>query len=108
MQLTVVAVGYHVELSGRTLLALAPVFALVLALMGFALVDLVRAPSVRYLPKAVWAVVILLGSAPLGALAYLVLGRNRHGEGHDGQLPSHGRTSAASRQPLRHGSGLRL
>jgi hypothetical protein len=37
----------------------------------------VRAPSVRHLPKALWAVVIVLVSAPFGALAYLVFGRNR-------------------------------
>lgn len=40
-------------LSGRTLLALVPLFALVGALIVYCLVDLIRAPSVRYLPKPV-------------------------------------------------------
>jgi hypothetical protein len=66
-----------VDVSGRTLLALLPVFTLALGLVVYALVDLVRAPSVRYLPKPLWAVVIALVSAPFGALAYLVFGRNR-------------------------------
>jgi ABC-2 type transport system ATP-binding protein len=32
---------------------------------------------VRHLPKPVWALIILLGSAPLGAIVYLVAGRDR-------------------------------
>ncbi len=66
-------------LSGRTLLALVPLFVLLGALIAYCLVDLIRAPSVRYLPKPVWALIILLVSAPLGALAYLVFGKDRHG-----------------------------
>jgi hypothetical protein len=66
-----------VDVSGRTLLALLPVFLLALGLVVYALVDLVRAPSVRHLPKPLWAVVIVLVSTPFGALAYLVFGRNR-------------------------------
>lgn len=68
------------DVSGRTVLALLPVLLLLLGLMVYALVDLMRAPSVRYLPKPLWAVVIVLVSAPFGALAYLVFGRNRDGE----------------------------
>ena len=49
------------------------------ALIVYCLVDLIRAPSVRYLPKPVWALIIVLVSAPLGALAYLVFGKDRHG-----------------------------
>ena len=49
---------------------------LMLGLICYALLDLVRAPRVRYLPKWLWALVITFGSAPLGALAYLVLGRS--------------------------------
>ena len=45
-------------LSGRTLLALVPLFVLVGALVVYCLVDLIRAPSVRYLPKPVWALII--------------------------------------------------
>jgi len=64
--------------SGQALLALVPVLLLVLGLMTYCLVDLARAPSVRYLPKAVWALVIILVSFPLGAIAYLVLGKDHH------------------------------
>src|SRR5512132_1220126 len=35
----------------------------------YCLVDLIRAPSVRYLPKPVWALIIVFVSAPFGALA---------------------------------------
>ena len=46
----------------------------------YCIVDLVRATSVRYLPKVVWAVIIVLVSFPAGALLYLFLGRDRdHG-----------------------------
>lgn len=62
--------------SGRVLLALLPLIALILGLVVYCLVDLVRARSVRYLPKPVWALVIVVGSVPFGALAYLVFGRN--------------------------------
>lgn len=64
--------------SGKVLLALAPLLALVAGLMIYCLVDLIRAPSVRYLPKPVWALIIVLVSAPFGALAYLVFGKDRH------------------------------
>jgi len=68
----------------RTLLVLVPLLVLVLALDAYCLFDLVRRPVVRYLPKAAWAAVIVLISAPFGALAYLVWGRgpdDRHGFG---------------------------
>jgi Phospholipase_D-nuclease N-terminal len=68
----------QIEFGSRTFWGLAPVFALILAIVGYALVDLVRARHVRYLPKPVWALIIVMGSAPLGALAYLVLGRTHH------------------------------
>ena len=64
--------------SGQTLLALIPVVLLALGLMTYCLVDLSRAPSVRYLPKAVWALIIVLVSFPLGAILYLVLGKDHH------------------------------
>ncbi|WP_153001861.1 PLDc N-terminal domain-containing protein [Curtobacterium oceanosedimentum] len=54
---------------------LAPVAALVVALVGWSLVSLVRKPA-QYLPKIVWAVVIVL-AVPAGAVLYLVLGRGR-------------------------------
>ena len=65
------------DLSGGTLLALIPVALLVVAFVVFCLVDLIRAPSVRYLPKPIWALIILIGSTPLGAIVYLVAGRDR-------------------------------
>jgi hypothetical protein len=64
--------------SGRVLLALIPLFALLAGLIVHCLVDLIRARSVRYLPKPVWALIIVLVSAPFGALDYLVFGRDRH------------------------------
>jgi Phospholipase_D-nuclease N-terminal len=72
------ALSTQIEIGSRTFWALLPVFVLVLAIMAYALLDLLRAQHVRYLPKAVWAVVIVLGSAPLGAPAYLVAGRTHH------------------------------
>ena len=57
--------------------ALIPLLALVLGLDVYCLVDLARAPSVRGAPKIVWAVIILFVSAPLGAILYLFLGRDR-------------------------------
>ena len=54
--------------------ALAPLIVLAVALAAYALVDLVRAPAVRYLPKWGWALVCVL-TLPLGPLAYLTLGR---------------------------------
>jgi len=54
--------------------ALAPLLVVALALVAYALIDLIRAPAVRYLPKWAWALVCVL-SVPLGPLAYLTLGR---------------------------------
>jgi hypothetical protein len=78
-------------LSGRALFALVPLFVLLGVLIVYCLVDLIRAPSVRYLPKPVWALIIVVVSAPLGALAYLVFGKDRHGHninGHDVNEPA--------------------
>ena len=63
--------------SGSAWMVLGPLAVIVLAVVGYALVDLVRAPSAKYLPKAVWAIIIVLASMPLGALVYLVVGRDR-------------------------------
>jgi hypothetical protein len=54
--------------------ALAPLLVLAAALVVYALVDLARAPAVRYLPKWAWAIICVI-SLPLGPLAYLLLGR---------------------------------
>jgi hypothetical protein len=61
--------------NARTALGLLPVIVLVLGIVIYALRDLVGRDTVRYLPKPAWAVVIVLVSAPLGAIAYLVWGR---------------------------------
>ena len=78
MSLVVQEVSSQAEFGSRMFWALLPIFLLVLALVGYALVDLFRSSRVRYLPKPVWALIIVLASAPLGALAYLVFGRTRH------------------------------
>ena len=65
------------DLSGGALLALTPVVLLVIGLVIFSLVDLIHAPAVRYLPKLLWALIIVIGSTPIGAIVYLVLGRER-------------------------------
>ena len=65
--------------SGRTLLALIPLLVVLAGLIVYCLVDLIRARSVRYLPKLAWALIIVLVSAPFGVLAYLVFGKERHG-----------------------------
>ena len=61
-------------------LALVPLLVLIVALDVYCLIDLARAKSVRNVPKWVWAIVILFVSAPIGALVYLFVGRDR---GHD-------------------------
>jgi hypothetical protein len=65
--------------SGKVLLALTPLLVLAAGLVIYCLVDLIRAPSVRYLPKPVWALIIVLCSAPVGAIAYLIFGKDRNG-----------------------------
>jgi len=74
----VLSMGLSVP-SGNTLLALLPLLALIAGLVIYCLIDLIRAPAVLYLPKLVWAVIIIFVSAPIGPLIYLVLGRDRHG-----------------------------
>lgn len=62
---------------GRLLLALLPLLIVALAVDIYCLVSLVRAPSVRYLPKIVWAIIIVCVSFPVGAVLYLFAGRVR-------------------------------
>jgi Phospholipase_D-nuclease N-terminal len=66
--------------------AVVPLLVLVVAFDVYCLVDLVRARSARYLPKIVWALIILFISAPIGGLLYLFLGRDR---GYGSGAPSH-------------------
>src|SRR5690242_14110512 len=83
--------------SGKALLALMPLLVMVAGLIVYCLVDLVRARSVRYLPKPVWALIIVLGSAPFGALAYLVFGKDRHA--HDLAEPADDQRRSVARAP---------
>jgi ABC-2 type transport system ATP-binding protein len=69
-------------------LALVPLLLLVVALDVYCLIDLARAKSVRNMPKWVWVIVILFVSAPIGALVYLFVGRDR------GQDAGHGPAAA--------------
>jgi Phospholipase_D-nuclease N-terminal len=55
--------------------ALLPVLLLMLAFVGYCLVDLAR-HEVRYLPKWAWAIICLV-SIPFGSLVYLLVGRKR-------------------------------
>ena len=55
--------------------ALLPVLVLMLAFVGYCLVDLAR-HEVRYLPKWAWAIICLV-SIPFGSLVYLLVGRKR-------------------------------
>ena len=96
------------EMSGTTFLALLPLFVLLAGLVIYALVDLVRAPSVRYMPKVVWALVILLGSAPFGALAYLFFGRSRDDASASVAERADGRRGLTGRRLSRFERGLRL
>lgn len=51
-----------------------PVFALILAFVVYCIIDIVRR-DVRFLPKWAWTVICLC-SIPLGAIAYLIIGRD--------------------------------
>jgi hypothetical protein len=55
--------------------ALLPLALLLVAFVGYCLVDLARG-EVRYLPKWAWAVICLV-SVPVGGLVYLLVGRRR-------------------------------
>ena len=68
----------HTTDRGRLFLALVPLVIVALGLDVYCLADLIRARSVRYLPKVVWAVIIIFVSCPVGALLYLFLGRERN------------------------------
>ena len=53
---------------------LIPLIIIELALLIIALMDLIRRDQVKYFPKWVWALIILLLNF-LGPIAYLILGR---------------------------------
>ena len=91
--------GGGFELSPHLLAALVPLLVLVVALDVYCLIDLARAKSVRSAPKLVWAIIIVFVSAPLGALAYLFLGRDRGGDRPDPDAQA----TAGPQQAERHG-----
>jgi len=51
-----------------------PIVVLQLILLIVALVDLIRREKTRFLPKWVWAIVIVLGEL-IGPIVYLIIGR---------------------------------
>jgi hypothetical protein len=83
--------------SPHLLAALAPLLVLLVALDVYCLIDLARARSMRMAVKLGWAIVIVFVSAPLGALLYLFLGRER------GRGRRDARATAAARRAAWHG-----
>jgi hypothetical protein len=74
-------------------------FLLMLALWIYAFVDCLNTPEeeVRHLPKAVWALVILLfGEVLVGPVAWLITGKVRRGPA-GGSAPSPWHRDAAAR-----------
>ena len=53
-----------------------PVIVLVAIVVMACLIDIARRSRVKHLPKAAWAFIVVL-VVPLGAVAYLALGRGR-------------------------------
>ena len=82
------------KLPPNLLPALVPLLVLILALDVYCLIDLARAKSVRHMPKPAWAIIILFVSAPIGALVYLFVGRDRGQDSRRGPAPA--RTGAAT------------
>ncbi len=56
--------------------AVAPIVLLAVGFVVWVVVDIVRSPSVQYLPKWAWALLAIL-SVPLGGVIYLLVGRHR-------------------------------
>ena len=62
-----------------------PVIVLVTIVVVACLIDIAKRSHVKHLPKAAWAVIVVL-VIPLGAVAYLALGRARGTTLSDGDL----------------------
>lgn len=62
-----------------------PVIVLVTIVVVACLIDIARGSRVKHLPKAVWALIVVL-VVPLGAVAYLALGRDSRTTLSDGDL----------------------
>lgn len=58
------------------LAAFMPPLILAAALIILCLIDIARKPRVRHFPKLVWVLLVVL-LIPLGAVLYLILGRER-------------------------------
>jgi uncharacterized membrane protein HdeD (DUF308 family) len=56
--------------------ALAPLVLVAVVFVVWVVVDIVRSPSVRYLPKWAWIVLSMI-SIPVGGIVYLLVGRER-------------------------------
>jgi uncharacterized membrane protein HdeD (DUF308 family) len=56
--------------------ALAPLLLVAVVFVVWVVVDIVRSPSVRYLPKWAWALLSVI-SIPVGGIVYLLVGRER-------------------------------
>jgi hypothetical protein len=91
------------RLPSALLLALVPLLVLVVALDIYCLIDLARARSVRNVPKFVWVIVIVFVSAPIGALLYLFIGRDR---GHRVAVEHPPRGDQAPQSHAPHGQAL--
>ena len=59
---------------GLPLAALLPLLLVGAGFIAFCLVDLIRRPAVRYLPRWVWGLICCI-SVPLGGIIYLAVGR---------------------------------
>ena len=62
-----------------------PVIVMVTIVVVACLIDIARRSHVKHLPKAAWALIVVL-VIPLGAVAYLALGRVRGTTLSDGDL----------------------
>src|SRR5580700_2703846 len=88
------------KLPPNLLPAVVPLLVLILALDAYCLIDLARAKSVRHMPKWVWVLVILFISAPIGALVYLFIGRDRgRDSGRDAGAPAGGGDAGTDQGP---------
>ncbi len=88
------------SLPPRALYVVVPLLAIIAALDIYCLVDVARARSVRTMPKIAWVVVILLVSAPVGAILYLLLGRDRS-QPRGGPVPAPAPATAEPAAPAR-------
>lgn len=62
-----------------------PVIVLITIVIVACLIDIARHSHVKHLPKAAWALIVVI-VVPLGAVAYLTLGRGRGTTLSDGDL----------------------